>query len=100
MYKATKGLSPNIFANTSTSSNQPNYDLGHVTCFKMPVVNSAYNGTESIAFLDPKAWKHVLEEVNQKESLNTFKNVMKNCLTTNCPCRLCKEFLLGVGFLQ
>ena len=74
--------------------------MRHVTCFKMPVVNSAYNGTESIAFLDPKAWKHVLEEVNQKESLNTFKNVMKNWLTTNCPCRLCKEFLLGVGFLQ
>ena len=34
-----------------------------------------YNGTESIAFLGPKVWKLVPEEVKQKKSLNTFKDV-------------------------
>ena len=36
MYKVTKGLSPKVFTNTFTSRNQPNYNLRHITCFKMP----------------------------------------------------------------
>ena len=54
MYKLTKGLSPKVSANTFTPRNQPNHNLRHIICFKMPQVNSVYNGTERIAFLDPK----------------------------------------------
>ena len=67
----------------------------------MPLVNSVYNGTESIAFLDPKLWELVPEEVKQKESLNVFKDEIKNGhRPTNSLCRLCKNFLHDVGFLQ
>ena len=57
MYKTTKGLSPKVFTNTFTPSNKLNYNLHHITCFKLPLVNSVYNGTESIAFLGPKIWE-------------------------------------------
>ena len=49
-----QNLSPKVFANTFTPRNQPNCNLRHITCFKMPLVNSAYSETESIAFLGPK----------------------------------------------
>ena len=51
MYKVTKGLSPKVFTNTFTPRNQTSYNLRHITCFKIPLVNSVYNGTESPAFL-------------------------------------------------
>ena len=67
----------------------------------MLLVNSVYNGTESIPFLDPKLWELVPEEVKQKESLNLFKDEIKNGhRPINSLCRLCKNFLHDVGFLQ
>ena len=94
MHKVKKGLSPNVFANTFTSRNQLNYNLRHITCFKVPLVYSVYN-----AFLDPKVWEIGPEEVKQKESLIAFKDVIK-IPPTKCPCRLCKDFLHGLGFLH
>ena len=78
MYKVTKEFSPNVFANTFTPRNQPNYNVRHITCFKIPLVSSVYDGTESIAFLDPKVSELVPEDVKQKESLNVFKDTIKN----------------------
>ena len=49
----------------------------------MPLVNSVYNGTESIAFLDLKVWELVREEVKRKESLNVFKDAIKKWSPTN-----------------
>ena len=66
----------------------------------MPQVNSVYNRTESIAFLGPKIWELIPEEVKQKKSLNAFKDAIKKWSLTNCPCRLCKKCLHGVGSLQ
>ena len=100
MYKVTKGLSPKVFTNTFTPRNQSNYNLHHITCFKMPLVNSAYNGTDIIAFLGPKISELIPEEVKQKESLNAFKDAIRKWSPTSCPCRLCKKILHGVGFLQ
>ena len=68
MYKVTKELFPKVFAKTFMPRNQPIYNLLHITCFKMPLVNSVYNGSESIGFLGPKVWELVPEEVKQKES--------------------------------
>ena len=67
----------------------------------MSLVKSVYNGTESIAFLGPKIWDLIPEEVKQKESLNAFKDAkMQKWSPANCPCRLCKKYLHGVGLLQ
>ena len=83
MYKVTKGLSPKVFANTFTPRNQSNYNSRHITCFKMPLVNSLCNGTENVAFLGPKLWERVSEEVKPKESLNAFKDAIKKWPPTN-----------------
>ena len=62
MYNVAKRLCPKIFTNTFMPRNQPNHNLRHITCFKMPlVVNSVYKETESIAFLDRKIWNLFLK---------------------------------------
>ena len=78
MYKVTKGLSPIFFTNTFTPRNQPNYNLHYITCFKMSLINSVYNRTESIDFLGPKIWELIPEEMKQQEPLNAFKDAIKN----------------------
>ena len=78
MYKVTKGLPTKIFANTFKSRNEPNYKLCHIICSKITTVNSIYIGTESITFLRPKLWEPVPKEVKQKQSLNAFKDAIKN----------------------
>ena len=55
MYKVTKGLPT-----------------------KITTVNSVYIGTETITFLRPKLWEPVPKEVKQKQSLNAFKDAIKN----------------------
>ena len=67
MYKGTKWFSTKVFTNTFPPRNQPNYKLRYITCFKMPLVNSVYKGTESIAFLDLKIWEPIPEEVKQMQ---------------------------------
>ena len=99
MYKVIKGLFPKGYGNTFTPRNKPTYNLRLITRFKMSLVNSVYNGIESIA-LGPKIWELIPEEVKQKKSLNALKDAIKKCSPTNCPCRLCKKILHGVGFLQ
>ena len=43
----------------------------------MPLVYSAWNGAENIAFLGPKIWELIPEEVKQKKSLNNLRDAIK-----------------------
>ena len=38
-------------------------------------------------------------EVKNAISLNSFKAQIKKWLLFNCPCRICKPYINGVGFL-
>ena len=38
-------------------------------------------------------------EIKQKSSLSSFKGEIKKWIPENCPCRICKEYFLGVGFI-
>ena len=76
------------------------YNLRNRNDFVIPRVNTVYHGTESITSLGPKIWAVVPEEIKQKNSLNSFKESIKKWVPINCPCRLCKNYLNGVGFIN
>ena len=63
IYKVIKELSLKLLENTLMLRIQPNYNLWHITCFKMPLFNSVYKGTEDIDFLGFKVCELVSEEV-------------------------------------
>ena len=69
-------------------------------CFLYPSSVFISLSTKCIAFLDPKIWEIVPEQVKQKESFECFQRCNKKWSPTNCPCRLCKIVLHDVGFLQ
>ena len=58
-----------------------------------------YHGTESISYLGPKIWDIVPIELKNVQSHNSFKKIIRKWIPNNCPCRLCKRYVDGVGFL-
>ena len=46
------------------------YDLRQY--FRRPLVNSVYNGTDSVSFLGPKIWEIIPKKIKKLESLNHF----------------------------
>ena len=76
------------------------YNLRNRSDFVTPQVHGVFYGTESISHFGPKRWYIVPEEFKSKKSLSSFKESIKMWEPTNCPCRLCKVHLDGVGFIN
>ena len=54
IFKVTKGLTPDIFSNVFNARKELNYNLLYASNFVVPLLNSVYNGTESILFMGPE----------------------------------------------
>ena len=68
------------------------HNLRKDSSFYVWQVHSVYHRTESQSFLGPKIWELVPENIKQSESLETFKNKIKNWVPLRCPCRLCSIY--------
>ena len=99
MYKVSNGLSPAIISNLFQKRDKIQYNLRHNSSFILPEVNSVYNGTETIVFLGPKIWELVPTDIREKPNLKAFKEAIKKWCPNNCPCRLCKKYVAGIGFI-
>ena len=55
-------------------------------------------GTESVSFMVPKSWSIVPQELENSQSLYSFKNSIRKW-KPNCPCLLCKTYLQHVDFI-
>ena len=89
MYKIKNDLSTEILSNIFTQSD-----------FQIPFVRTVYHRTESISYLGTKIWDIVPTEMKNAISLNRFNAKIKKWLPLNCPGRLCKPYINGVGFLE
>ena len=99
MFKVVKGLSPEIFSNLFSEKESSGYNLRSNDGFIVPQTNTVYNGEETISVLGPKIWNALPEDLRTKETLPSFKSGLKNINFDFCPCRLCKKYIPGVGFL-
>ncbi len=99
MYKAKNDLSPSfIKENFEQKSGAPTTRTGDL--FSRPKVNSVYKGDNSLRIYGPIVWNDMLPESHKVcSSLNEFKNSIKFWVPKNCPCRLCKTYVPGVGFV-
>ena len=68
--------------------------------FKIPKANTTHFGLETIRRMGPIIWSFVPEDVKNAESLDIFKTQVK-CLTFDkCPCKICKQYVQGIGYLD
>ena len=60
---------------------------------KTSSVNTVYKGDDSLRHLGPLLWQIVPEYLKNAKSLEAFEIGIK------CPCRSCKEYIPGVGYI-
>ena len=92
-------MSSEIICDTFTPRINNHYNLRHINHFETTFVRTVYNGMESVSYLRPKIWDIVPEEHKTRSSLNSFKESLNNWVPLNCPCKHCKTYVHGVGFI-
>ena len=68
--------------------------------FHRPSVNTVYKGEGSLRWFGPIVWDNMLPKSYKNISnLEEFEIEIKKWVPVNCPCRLCKEYIGGLGFV-
>ena len=98
LYKVVNGISPDLMTEVFPF-NDSGYNLRNKRTFKSRRVKSMRYGTDSLAYLAPKIWELVPNEIKAVESLASFKSAIKKWKTTECPCRVCKTHIPQVGLV-
>ena len=76
MYKISSGLSTPLMKDIF-SINRNSYNLGQISQFSRPRINTMYHGTESISNLGPKIWDLVPSNLKEIIDLDKFKKDIK-----------------------
>ena len=68
--------------------------------FHRPNVNTVRKGELSLRYFGPIVWDTMLPQTLKEISdLNKFKQEIRAWAPENCVCRLCKEYVAGLGFV-
>ena len=94
MYRVVNGMSPEIMNEVLKQRNNPHYNLRPTSQFSGNPIHSVYNCTKSASYLGIKIWDQIPSEIRNKKSLKGFKWEIKKWKPTDCPCRICKIFIL------
>ena len=96
LYKVVNGMSPKIMDLIFPLNSQAIYP-GEST-FKRFNVKTVSWGTETLAHLGPKIWEIVPNDM-KKFSLSKFTKKIRKWKPYKCPCRICKTYVHGLGFV-
>ena len=68
--------------------------------FVIPQVSTVFKGYSSVSYYGPIIWSLVPEKIRYTDSLESFKSKISTEKPKNCRCRICKNYILNVGFLE
>ena len=101
IFKIKTNIAPpiliDLFQNKSLSHSS---NLRRENIFKTYPVNTVYNGTETVLYRAQQTWDIVPHDLKKSNSLAEFRRGIKLWKPVNCKCRLCKEYINGVGFIN
>lgn len=100
MYKVVHGLTIGTLAEFFTRNQSDGPYLRSESDFKQPQVRTELKGKNSIRYLGPLIWNSIPIEIKNTESFEDFKRLIKKWKPENCPCRLCKDYIPNVGFIN
>ena len=99
IFKVKIGIAPIIMNEMFTFVENNIYNLRSGMHLSRINVHSTQYGTESIGCRGAKIWDLAPVHMKDLKTLSTFKNQIKNWISKDCPCRLCKVYVAQVGFL-
>ena len=99
MYKVLSGQSQTIFNDLFEIKNI-NYNLRSQPEFVIPRIKTVYKGSNSLRYFGPVIWNLIPKEIKNSDSIISFTSKIRQWKPTACPCRLCKNFIHNIGFLE
>ena len=76
-----------------------NYNLRHELFSSITRNKTVRDGFESKSYLGPKIWETMPSEMQECETLFEFESKVKSWNPINCPCKLCKTYIGGIGYI-
>ena len=73
------------------------YSLRNELRFKSRNIRTVRYGIETAAFVGPRIWSYISNELKGSMSLNKFRSKIKTWKPENCPCKLCKIYLQRIS---
>ena len=100
MYKVKNNISPQ-FVHSIFQSQGIIHNTRSNACFYRPNVESVYKGDLSLRSFGPIVWNQMLpEHLKNISSLTSFKENVKKWVPTECPCKLCKDYIPHLGYVK
>ena len=99
IYKFINNLSPPIIDHLFQFC-ENSYNLRNFQQLPGSTKKTTKMGLETISYRGAQLWSLVPQKIKESASLLIFKDKIKKWNCTNCPCRLCRAFLVNVGFIQ
>ena len=63
-------------------------------------LNNVFKGQFSISYFGSVIWNSIPAELREMNSFQVFQSEIKTLRPTNCPCRLCKNYIENLGFVN
>ena len=105
MYKVFKDMSPTFMKDifpkhgNAFTENVSSNTRSRVNFYNPYNPKTVKYGLETLRSLGPKLWTMIPSETRNSTSLSVFKMKIKKWVPNSCPCRLCKSYVPGLGFL-
>ena len=81
--------------------NNHNYNLRSKPELTVPSINTVFKGQNTISYLGSVIWNSIPVELREINSFQFFKSEIKALQPTNCPSRLCKNYIeKNLGFVN
>ena len=98
LYKVHHGWAPELMNDIFIKRNVT-YNFRKKSTFETKSIKSVYYDSE-ISFIGPKTWQFLPSNVKDSEHLNIFISNIKSWKPENCPCRFCRLYIAGIGFIE
>ena len=98
IYKLLNDTSDNIYRDLFVR-NCHSFNLRSNPDLIIPAVNSTLKGKKnSLRYYGSVIWNSLPTHIRNSETLSVFESEIKKW-KPNCPCRMCMQYLEGVGFV-
>ena len=99
IYKTLNNLSSSLMSELFIFKDT-GYNLRGANKLKYDTIKTTHYGSESISFLAPKIWELVPQVIKNSSTLAIFKRKIKAWIPDSCPCRLCRDYIPNLGFVN
>ena len=76
------------------------HNLRSNRCWEISKVRTVNYGTETMRYRGPKIWGMLPPKIKESKSLEEVKLNIKKWKPLDCTCRLCREFVHNLGFIN